>query len=236
MIPLKLLVTFAKADILGRIAPDIASHLESLELIADYAQEYQLWDSMPSLRPIERIEWLRHGRGDGITELYNGRGSRVHMMVGLPASGKDFFIQKNYPHLPIISFDNQRTLLGLKYGQDEGTVKQQVLHMAKKYLAEKKEFIWNTTNTSMNTCEKTLELLYAYDAYTIAHVLNTERHIQIQRNHKRDSTVSEHVISDMAKRWHIPSLTDVHELYYYHNGMIDTRFFSGTIQQTIDIK
>lgn len=218
LVPLKLLTLFAKADILGRIAPDIPQYIESLSLVEIFAKEHMLWESKNTLSPIERIEWLRHNRGDGITPLYNGKGSTVHLMVGLPASGKDFFIQKNLPDMPIISWDDERRSLGLKYGDNEGLVKQQILQKTKILLAQQQSFVWNTTNTSFNTLEKTLELIYAYDAYTKAYILNTNYTEQLKRNALRTHSIPEKTILDMSQKWNLPSMNDVHEIAFYHNG------------------
>lgn len=219
-IPLKWLTIFAKADIQGRIAPDISQHLESLDLVEIWAKEHLIWEQRNNLSAIERVEWLRHRRGDGVTPMYNGRGSLVHIMIGLPASGKDTFVQKNFKDLPIISFDQQRVDFGLKYGQDEGRVKQAVLQKAKILLSQKKEFVWNTTNTSFNTLDKTLELLYSYDSYVKGYVLNVDYQEHMKRNHKRDSSVSQKVIMDMADKWNIPTMNDLHEVHFYHNGQL----------------
>lgn len=217
-IPLKFLVIFAKADILGRIAPDIQQHLETLSLVEIFAKENALWECKNALPPIERLEWLRHNRGDGFTSLHNGKGSIVHLMIGLPASGKDFFIKKALPNIPIISWDNKRLDLKLKYGENEGLVKQHVLRDVKMLLANKTPFIWNTTNTSFNTLEKTLELIYAYDGYIKAYVLNTNYNEQLKRNAQRQQSIPEKTILDMAQKWNIPSLNDVHEILFYDNG------------------
>lgn len=87
------------------------------------------------------------------------------LMCGLPGTGKDTWIGKNHPELPVVCMDDIRRQMGIKPTDNQGQVVQAAREQARVYLRAKQPFIWNATGiTAM------LENLTPPDAAEARHV------------------------------------------------------------------
>jgi predicted kinase len=92
--------------------------------------------------------------------------------------------------LPVVSFDDAREALGLRYGKNEGQVAHRTIDNAKALLRAHQPFVWNATHLSQRIRDKSLDLLFAYDAQVeIVHLEQTPEEL-LRRNKARDTSLS----------------------------------------------
>lgn len=215
-VPLIELAAVAEADMRGRICQDAQSVLDDIELFREMAREENCLHSGFSFPDAHtRLTYFR--RNGAIAPDYpffQEPGSQVIVLSGLPASGKDTWVAANGQGLPVISFDDAREELGLKHGVNAGAAVHLAIDRAKELLRKRTPFIWNATHLSRQMRQKTLDLLYAYDAEVQMVYLEAPEAVIMQRNTKRDSTLTNAAIEKMLCRWEVPLATEVHELRY----------------------
>ena len=138
-------------------------------------------------------------------------------MCGIPASGKSSYVRDS--KLPTVSFDDAKTELGIKQNDNSGAAYQLVVSRAKEFLRRKESFIWDSTNLSQQMRNKTLDLLYQYNAQvTIVYTEQTESVIK-ERNIARDSTLTNKKIETMLHKWEVPTSMESHNILYLVNKL-----------------
>lgn len=211
------LVTVATADTRGRICREESDSLVNIELFAEMAREDGCFDG-PRAFPdaATRMRYFRT-RG-GISPDYaffTEPGSKVTVLSGLPASGKDSWVTKHGSGLPVVSFDDAREELGVKHGTDAaGAAVHLVIDRAKALLRAKDPFIWNATNLSRQMRKKTLDLLFDYGAEVSIVYLEDEEHVIKDRNAKRETSLSNAGIDKMLHKWEVPLPSEAHQVTF----------------------
>ena len=146
--------------------------------------------------------------------LFQEPGSQVIVMSGLPASGKNTWVARHHPDLPVISFDDAREELGLRHGKNEGMVAHLAIDRARELLRRKAPFVWNATHLSELMRKKTLDLLYSYQAQVELVYLEQPRAELLRRNSRRDTSLSNKTLTGMLHRWDLPLPTEAHRVTY----------------------
>lgn len=216
---MSLLFALAKADMLGRICPTLQDNLDNMELFKELCLENNIFDNK-KVFPDEytRVKYFRsEGAISPDYPFFYEKGASVTVMSGLPATGKDYFIQKNYPDLPVIGFDLAEKDLGLKHGENNGMVLHYVQDKAKEFLREKQPFVFNATHIVKDLRDKTLDLLYSYNAEVNIVYLEENKSTIFSRNNQRDTTLSNEHILKMLNRWDIPKSLEGHSVSYHVN-------------------
>ena len=212
---LRLLCAVAEADMQGRQYEKKGDCLVDIELFREMAREEACYGQPKQFADLHTQ--LAYFRGAGITPdypFYQNPGSRVMVLSGLPASGKNTWVAKNHPNLAVISFDDARAELGLKHGANEGAVAHKAVDDAKALLRKKAPFIWNATHLSSQMRKKTLDLLYAYDAQVELVYIEQPEALILSRNHQRDTSLSNAGIMKMLFKWEVPLPTEAHVVRY----------------------
>lgn len=208
----------AEADARGRRTEPTAAWQETLDAIAlfrELAQEEGCYEQPRAMaNEHTRLRYFRHGDISPDYPFYQASGSPVLMLSGLPASGKNTWLEQYHPGLPVVSFDDARAQLGLRYGQNDGAAAHRAVAQAKELLRAKQPFAWNATHLSKQMRDKTLDLLYAYQAEVDIVYLEQPASVLFSRNHKRDSTLSNKALEQMLFRWEVPLPTEAHRVRY----------------------
>lgn len=111
---LRLLALLAEADMRGRICDDAQTALDNIELFREMAREEGCFEQPRLFADAHtRVSYFRGADVHPDYALFQEAGSKVTVMSGLPASGKDTWVAKNRKGLPVVSFDDARTELGL---------------------------------------------------------------------------------------------------------------------------
>lgn len=224
--PLNLLFLLAKADGLGRLttpAIERQKTLDNLEYAQLIAEEENIFNQ--SYVPSDEDTWLKYLDRDGVGidpgfSLYQvDKPFDVYVMSGLPGMGKDTWIYNNLRHLPVVSFDATRELMGIEHGDDQGQLANIVKDQAKTFLRERKSFIWNATHISPSMRQKTLGLLHSYGAtVNIIYVEAASEKEWRKQNRSRDAYVPEKALDSMLFKWEVPVENEAHRVSYLING------------------
>ncbi|KVP48707.1 AAA family ATPase [Burkholderia ubonensis] len=214
-VSLPLLCLLAEADMRGRICDDAPRVLDDIELFRELAREEGCYGRPRAFADAHTA--LSYFRGADVHPdypLFQPPGSKVIVMSGLPASGKNTWVAQHYPDLPVVSFDDARDALGLRHGQNEGRVAHRAIDSAKALLRDGRPFVWNATNLSALMRKKTLDLLFAYHAEVTLVYLEQPRATLLRRNARRDTSLSNRALEGMLLRWDLPLPTEAHAVIY----------------------
>lgn len=215
----KLLGLLAIADMQGRICLDPTSQTKAIDtakLYLDQAKEINCLTT-PYQFPNERskIHYLNaEAYQPPNTTLFQPEGFEVTTMSGLPCSGKDHWLEKNYQD-PIISRDQIRKEMKFP---NEGKVLQEFTSQIKKALAKKEPFAINATNLRQELRGGYLNLITAYGGYSKVVYLHANKR-ELQRRHKlREENLPEKekipfsAIINMAEATEPPTELECHKL------------------------
>lgn len=210
-----LLATLAEADMRGRICQDQARVLDSIELFRELAREEGCYGQPRAFVDAHtRLSYFRGADVHPDYPLFQEPGSKVTVMCGLPAAGKDTWVRTHRHDLPVVSFDDARTELGLKHGENEGKTVHWATDKARSLLRTHEPFVWNATHLSQQMRTRTLDLCYAYGAEVEIVYLERPRQELLRRNGKRDTTLSNKTLQGMLTKWELPSPTEAHNVRY----------------------
>lgn len=137
-------------------------------------------------------------------ELFNSTWGRVIMLSGLPGTGKDTWIARNCPDLPVISLDEIRRELNVSPVEPQGKVINLAQNRARALLGKKQPFVLNMTNLTEEIRSKWISLVELYGAGVETVFLETEWEEELRRNANRNAVVPQSVIKGMLSRLEIP--------------------------------
>ena len=209
----RLLCALAEADMQGRVCADKSRALDNIALLRELARE-EGCEQTPKVFANEHTR-LRYFQGHEVYPdfaLQLPQGSKVTLMCGLPASGKNTWVTQHAGGVPVLSYDDTRQRLGLKYGANEGLVAHTVFEMAKTYLREKQDFVWNATHLSAQMRQKNVAVSLAYDAHVRIAYVEADKATLLKRNQARDSSLSNAKLLQMLKHWEMPTVLEAHQL------------------------
>lgn len=210
-----LLSMLAEADMRGRICADRARVLDNIELFRELAREEGCYGAPRRFADAHTaVSYFRGAEVHPDYPLHQSPGAKVIVMSGLPASGKNSWVAAHHPDLPVVSFDDARDELGLRHGKNEGMVAHLAVDRAKALLRAQKPFVWNATHLSERMRQKTLDLLFAYQAEVEIVYLEQPRVELLRRNAKRDTSLSNKTLEAMLHRWDLPLPTEAHSVRY----------------------
>lgn len=195
---IKMLCTLSKADMMGRICDDKAEMLDQIALSEELAKEEGCYDApYPFPSDLTRRAFLS-GRDIWKEQpLYDDTWGEVVLMSGLPGTGKDTWIRKNLPDIPMVSLDDIRRQHKIAPTAPQGFVANLAKEQAKELLRKHQPFVWNATNLTTDTRQKLISLFEDYKARVRVVYLETDWHTQLQRNASRPDQVPISVISSM---------------------------------------
>lgn len=212
---LRQLAALAEADMRGRVCADKQVSLDNIELFRELARQEQCYEQPRAFADAHtRVHYFRGANVHPDYALFQEPGSKVTVMCGLPASGKDTWVQQHRPKQPVVSFDDARAELGLAHGKNEGQVAHHAIDKAKALLRAQSPFVWNATHLSKQMRDKTLDLLYAYGAEVEVVYLERPREELLKRNSRRDTSLSNKTLEAMTLRWEVPLPTEAHQVTY----------------------
>lgn len=209
------LIGVARADMQGRICEDQQARLDDIDLFEALAQEDGcLWQPRAAASDYTRLMYARGAPLHLDSPLFQPEGSKVTVLSGLPASGKDTWVQAHARGMEVVSFDDAKAQLGLKHGENDGMAAHHAIDKAKSLLRKHTPFVWNATHLSDQMRRKTLDLLIAYNAHVTLVYLEVPHDVVFARNHQRDTTLSNKDLARMLHRWEVPLPWEAHTVRY----------------------
>lgn len=198
---LALLCLLAEADTLGRMAPDTQELLEKVQLCAEAAHEAGcLHQPAPFASQVTQHAYLNGRNVWPMQELFDDCWGEVILLSGLPGTGKDTWISKNHPKLPVVCLDDIRREMNIGNADNQGPVVQAAMEQARVYLRAHQPFIWNATCISPMKRQKQLRLFEQYGARAHIVYLETAWEENLRRNSDRKAAVPEGVIVRMLSQ------------------------------------
>ena len=219
MFTIELLCVLCEADALGRKCADEQDRLhmaEQVQICREFAKESGCYDA-PFPFPSAHTQFSYLGRKDIApeVELYDDTWGEVILMSGLPGTGKDTWIQKNYPGLPMISLDEIRREMKISPTDNQSKVVEIARERARELLRKKQPFVWNATNLSPMVRKKQIKLFTQYHASTRIVYLETDWKEQLRRNADRPDAVPEQAICHMMEELVLPEAKEAHRVQWH---------------------
>lgn len=187
---IRMLCMLGKADMLGRKCIDQQQMLYQIALCEELAQEEGCLDSCY----LFKSEMVRRAylAGQDVwkeQDLYDDTWGEVILVGGLPGTGKDTWISRHLPHIPMISLDNIRRERKISPKAGQGLVANMAREQAKEYLRKHQPFVWNATNITTQMRESLICLFETYHARVRIVYLETDWNTLLERNCSREAVV-----------------------------------------------
>ncbi|MEM9344588.1 MAG: AAA family ATPase [Pseudomonadota bacterium] len=210
-----LVCTHAAADARGRICDDQQDLLDSIALAREaFAEAGCLNTRFPFANDESRVAYFEREDRDPHYAAHEDPCCTVTLMSGLPGAGKDTWIARNRPDLPVVSLDAIRAELNEPATGNQGRVVQAAQERAREHLRAGEDFVWNGTNVTRHTRGRVLRLLRDYGARIEAVYLEPSPDTLRQQNRARDAVVPDGVIDNLARKMEPPGYGEVHAVHY----------------------
>ncbi len=213
----KLLYILAKADILGRICTDKLALIDRIELFKEYCLDYKCFGTPKTfINDAAQFHYLRNTGGYEDYIPYQSFKSNVYLMVALPGSGKDFYINTHLNNLKVISLDDLRRAQNITHRNKKGNgqIIQSAKKTAKEYLAKGTDFVWNATNISEDLRKQLISLFLDYNAKVHLIYIEVPYSTLLFQNKNRAHPIPEKAIEKMLFNWSIPKLYEAHNIAF----------------------
>ncbi|PDP88641.1 poly(A) polymerase [Glycomyces fuscus] len=207
------LVLLATADILGRRCGDTAEVLENIGLYDEYCREQRCLDR-PRAFPSDhaRFWFFRKPDRDPDYAAHDDTRMTVTVMSGLPGSGKDTWIARERPGVPVVSLDALRAELGVRPTADQRPVAAAAHGRAREHLRAGRSFVWNATNVSRSLRDQCVDLAAAYRARVEIVSVEAPPRVLRARLDRRRAPVPAAAVERLVRRWECPDPTEAHRL------------------------
>lgn len=202
-VDLSLLCALAESDIRGRLCVDQDKKIEDIHLFAELCKELDCFDreyNWPN-KYTRHHYVLSHGNISS-DHLYHDSSFEVVLLSGLPAAGKDTWVQGQ--DLPMISYDLMREKMKAKHGENIGTIVHAVHDQAKEFLRKKQPFVWNATHLSAKMREPATKLVRSYGGKIKVLCFEAPKEEVLSRNKSRNNTLTNKKLLDMTSHWEMP--------------------------------
>jgi predicted kinase len=238
---LELLYYLCRADMRGRICPDLSSQLDHIELFRLFAQEYGAWKARdpyrefgtriaadlasctPSFRNLvihSAIRELEQGTiftpEEAIARSYRYRDgfSQQVVLCGPSGSGKSTWVRAQGSEAVVIALDEIRAELNGRRGDQSRN--GQVVHLAKERLKEAlrrhHDVIWDATCLRREHRAALLQLGFDYRALVTLVAFQVPESDLLARNRARPHPVPTGVLKDQMRAFDWPYLDEAHDL------------------------
>ncbi len=195
---IKLLCLLARADVLGRVAPDTLAGLQAVELCEQLAGEVGCLDGpLRFASDHTQHAWLSGRNVLPDQPLFDDAWGEVLLLSGLPGTGKDTWLRAHCADLPMVSMDQLREAMGVKPTDDQGRIAQAAQEACRAHLRAKQPFVFNTTSLTPMMRGKSIRLFESYGAAVRIVYLETGWAEQLRRNGARQAAVPESALARM---------------------------------------
>ena len=218
-----LLALVAEADARGRRCEnptDQARMLENTALFVELCREQAcLRGPRAFASDHSRFLYFRKPERDPAYAAHDDTRCAVTIMSGLPGAGKNTWLARSMPALPVVSLDAIRVELGVSPTDPQGRVVALAREQAREHLRARRDFAWNATNLSRDHRAQLITLMADYNArVNFVYVEAAARELW-RRNREREVRVPEPAMHRMLDRWTVPDATEAHEiLHVVHDG------------------
>ena len=212
-----MLAMLAKADVLGRICHDQQELLYKIELFRELCMEQDCWGKGKAF-PGGLSRFLFFRREDQSPEYvpYDSSRSEVVLVSGIAGSGKDHYIRKHLPDYPVISLDDLRRKMKIRYhdSRGNGRIIQEAKEQAKEYLRSGTSFVWNATNITVQMREQLIDLFAVYEPGIRIIYLEVPYKTLLAQNRNRNFPIPPMAIERMIDKLEVPKIWEAQQVEY----------------------
>ena len=213
LVDTRLLYYFALSDTRGRHAKEMSRPEENLHLWKVVAEEQNCFGtSFHFANDHARFLFYR----DQLSSLhYTPREDyrcTVTLMSGLPGAGKDTWLSRNFPGLPVAALDEIRDSLGIDATDNQGKVIQEAREQCRIHLRASQNFAFNATNITRQMRQRWIDLFADYSARIEIVYLEPPLSMLVGQNKHRPRPVPEKVILELLEKLEPPNMTECHSL------------------------
>jgi len=209
----QLLYLFALADTRGRHAKEMTRPEENLHLWKLVAEERGCFTE-PFSFANDQARFLFYR--DQLSSLHytphEDYRCTVTLMSGLPGAGKDTWLNRNRPELPVVSLDSIRTELEVDATDNQGEVIQAAREQCREHLRVGRDFAFNATNITRQTRKRWIDLFADYSARIEIIYVEPPLPVVLAQNKNRQKPVPESVILRLLDKTEPPSITECHAI------------------------
>lgn len=210
----QLLYLLAKADVLGRKSIGQSDFLDRIELFKEFCIEQDCWGKNKEFYNSHSQFKFFFKNATYPAVIYDDTQFEVIILSGIPGSGKDTYAKSI--DLPMISLDEIRQELGIKFSdkKGQGKVAQLAYKRAKEYCAKKKSFVWNSTNLTNELRSRIVSTLSVYNPkFKLIYIETSKENIWTRR--RMEIPIKK--LERMLKLLEMPLPHEVHEIAYLRN-------------------
>ncbi len=209
----RLLYLFTLADNRGRHTTVSHRSEDNLHLWKMVAEENTCYTSpYPFASDHARFHFARNPESNLLYVPHEHDRATVTMMCGLPGSGKDTWLAKHRPGLPVVALDELRSELDVDPTDDQGAVVQLARERCRELLRGRKSFAFNATNLMRLTRKRWIDLFVDYNARIEIVYLEPPMKTILLQNRERTRQVPESVMAHLTTRLEPPTCTECHHL------------------------
>ncbi len=209
----RLLYLFSLADTRGRDTDSMSRPEDNLHCYRMLAEETDCYDTRyPFATDHARLEYFRQTEPNLHYVPHENSTCAVTMMSGLPGSGKDTWLAKHRPDLPIVSLDHIRTEMKVDPTDDQGRVIQAATEQCRKQLRTGTSFAFNATNILRQTRARWTGLFSDYNAKVELVYVEPPMRVLLKQNRDRDKSVPESILHKLAAKVEPPTWLEGHRI------------------------
>lgn len=209
-----LLITLATADTLGRLTkvkPDItifSLYQDSAIALHCHDQPFQFENGL------SRYKFLHSKSGNYHYKAFEAYRTTCHIMFGCPGAGKSTFIKQNLKECIIISTDAIRKELKLDAGDKSSDLFTVAYERFKQAIRDKKEVVWDATNTKLLFRQKPIGIAHDYNCKTIIHIIDADLPTCLKQDSKRVDSVGGKVLDMFGDSLSFPDTNEAIQSAY----------------------
>lgn len=209
----QLLYNFAVADTRGRKTKEMNRPEENVHLWKMIAEERGCFN-----RPYEfandqaRFLFYRNQLSSLNYMPHESFRCTATLLSGLPGAGKDTWLTRNRPTLPVVALDAVRDALDVEPTDDQGEVIQKAREQCREHLRSGTSFVFNATNITRRIRQRWIDLFADYGARIEIVYLEPALETILAQNRRRSKIVPENVIMRLLEKLEVPTLTECHSL------------------------
>ena len=211
----RLLYLFALADTRGRHAKEMSRPEENLHLWKLAAEERNCFLT-PYAFANDQARFLFYR--DQLSSLHYTPHQEyrctVTLMSGLPGAGKDTWLAKNRPPIPVVALDAIRETLDIEATDNQGEVIQAAREQCREHLRPGRDFAFNATNITRQMRNRWIDLFTDYGARIEVAYLEPPLATILVQNRRRTNPVPEKVILRLLEKLEPPAATECHSLVF----------------------
>ena len=130
----------------------------------------------------------------------------------------DPYVQTHLSGWPVISLDALRAEMGISPEENQGPIGRRAREMAREYLRQQQNFVWNATNITRQMRHGLIDLFATYHARVRIIYVEVPWSELLKRNQRRSRPIPVKVIRKLADQLDVPDLSEAHQIDYLESA------------------